>query len=194
MIKATDTKIRKIPVKTALIIIDVQKGFDDPIWGKRNNPKAEQNIKKLLEVWRTEHRPIFHIKHMSKNAKSPLNPNHSGNQIKEEVWPQKIETVIEKNVNSAIIWTDLEERLRKEKIQTVIITGLTTDHCVSTTARMAGNLGFTTFVVADGTATFNRIGYDGKEYSAELIHETTLASLNNEFAEVIDTESILKNL
>lgn len=194
MIKATDTKIRKIPVKTALIIIDVQKGFDDPIWGKRNNPKAEQNIKKLLEVWRTEHRPIFHIKHMSKNAKSPLNPNHSGNQIKEEVWPQKIETVIEKNVNSAFIGTDLEERLRKEKIQTVIITGLTTDHCVSTTARMAGNLGFTTFVVADGTATFNRIGYDGKEYSAELIHETTLASLNNEFAEVIDTESILKNL
>ena len=120
---------------TALAIVDVQKGFDDPKWGKRNNPKAEENIARLLAAWRKTARPIFHIQHCSRDPNSPLRPGSSGNEIKEIVAPIAGETVVRKSVNSAFIGTDLESELRTKRIDTFVVTGLTTDHCVSTTPR-----------------------------------------------------------
>ncbi len=108
------------------------------------------------------------------------------------VRPLAGEPVIEKNVNSAFIGTDLKEQLDKAKIKTLVIVGMTTDHCISTTTRMAGNLGYETYLVADATATFNKKGFDGKTYSAEMIHETALASLNEEFATVVTSNEITK--
>lgn len=181
----------KLPQNTALIIIDVQKGFDEPNWGIRNNPFAEANIAKLLYAWRLAKRPVFHIKHDSTEPNSPLRPNLPGNEIKDIVKPKGNEPLIIKNVNSALIGTDLEKRLREKGITTLVILGLTTDHCVSTTARMAANLGFKVHVVSDATATFNRKGFNGKNYSAEEMHEMALVSLQNEFATIIDTKSLM---
>lgn len=104
------------------------------------------------------------------------------------------ERIVKKNVNSAFIGTNLKEQLDQSNITTLVIVGLTTDHCVSTTTRMAGNFGFTTFLVSDATATFNKTGLDGENYSADLIHETALASLNNEFARVVTTAYIQQSL
>jgi nicotinamidase-related amidase len=176
---------------TALIIIDVQDGFSDPKWGNRNNPDAETNIAKLLAVWRAKKRPIYHIQHMSTHPNSPLRPNQAGNAIQSIVAPQGDEPVIQKTVNSAFIGTDLEHRLRKHAIDSVVIVGLTTNHCVETTTRMAGNLGFNTFLVADATATFDRMGYDGVLYPAETIHAVSLANLNEEFATIVTTDDLL---
>jgi nicotinamidase-related amidase len=176
---------------TALIIIDVQDGLDEPVWGKRNNPDAETNMARLLADWRVKGRPIFHVQHMSTTPTSPLRPNQAGNAIKRIVAPQGNEPVIQKNVNSAFIGTDLENRLRKAGIDSLVIVGLTTNHCVETTTRMAGNLGFNTFIVDDATATFDRTGYDGTYYSAETIHAVSLASLHNEFATVVKTDQLL---
>lgn len=175
-----------------LIIIDVQKGFDNPIWGRRNNPTAEENISRLLVAWRRTRRPVFHVKHMSKFPDSPLRGGQSGNEIKDIVKPEAHEPVIEKNVNSAFIGTDLEQLLRERGLKTLVISGLTTDHCVSTTARMASNIGFQCYVVADATATFQRIGHDGKKYSAKQMHDIALASLNGEFADIIETKRLLR--
>lgn len=178
----------------ALIIIDVQKGFDEPAWGKRNNLNAEKMIAKLLKKWREEKMPIFHIKHDSTDPTSALNPKKAGNAIKNIVKPLPNEPLIIKRVNSAFIHTDLEKKLLKKGISKIILTGLTTDHCISTTARMAANLGFKVAVVSDATATFDRNGYNGKHYSAKEIHETALVSLQDEFATIIDTKSTLKAL
>lgn len=183
-----------LPTNAALIIVDVQKGFDDPRWGRRNNAQAESNIQRLLESWRKSHMPIFYIQHCSKLADSPLRPGTPGNEIKDIVAPLSEEPVVRKNVNSAFIGTDLESQLRRKSIGTLVIVGITTDHCVSTTARMAGNMGFDVYVVSDATATFNRTGPDGKTYNAEVIHEVNLASLHNEFATVVNTENILERL
>ncbi len=178
----------------ALIVVDVQKGFDDPKWGKRNNPQAEANIAKLLEAWRRSGRPVIHIQHCSKEPGSPFRSGSPGNAIKDIVKPTQGEPTIQKNVNSAFIGTDLESRLRKQRITKLVIVGLTTDHCVSTTARMAGNLGFETIVVSDATATFDRTGPNGKKHKAEDIHEVNLVSLHQEFATVVDTQGLVDEL
>jgi len=180
---------------TALILIDIQKAFNDlNYWGgKRNNPNAEENASRLLEHWRSRKLPVFHIKHNSTSPKSPLAPGQPGNEIKEIVRPLNGEPVIGKEVNSAFIGTDLKERLDKQGIRSLVIVGLTTDHCVSTTTRMAGNLGFKTIVVADATATFDRKGPFGQIFPASVMHDTTLASLHEEFATVLDTDHVLTN-
>jgi nicotinamidase-related amidase len=183
-----------LPQNSVLLIIDVQKGFDEPVWGNRNNLYAEQNIARLLEAWRKSHRPVFHVQHLSLSPNSPLAPNHSGCAIKEAVTPQEGELLFQKHVNSAFIGTDLEQQLRERGYKTLVIVGLTTPHCVSTTTRMAGNLGFEPYLVADATAAFDMVGHDGQKYSAEEIHAISLATLNGEFATVVETEALLNAL
>jgi nicotinamidase-related amidase len=176
-----------------LILIDIQKGFDQTEhWGgNRNNPAAEDNASKLLTHWRQNKLPVYHVKHNSINPKSLLFKGKPGNEIKEIVKPLPNEPVFEKTVNSAFIGTELKQQLDENDIRQLVIVGLTTDHCVSTSVRMAGNLGYDTIVVSDATATFDKEGVDGKKYTAELIHETALASLNGEFASVVSTKEVL---
>ena len=180
--------------KVALLVIDVQKGFDDPSWGKRNNPDTESNIALLLSEWRKNALPIVHIQHCSVEPNSPLRPNLSGHAFKEEALPLSGEKQFSKTVNSAFIGTKLEEYLQDHDITSLVVVGLTTDHCVSTTTRMAGNLGFDVTLVSDATATFDRKGHDGTQYSADVIHNIHLASLNGEFCVVRSTEAVLKEI
>jgi|SRR6185503_17453854 len=182
--------------RPALILIDIQKGFDNiEYWGgQRNNPNAEKNASELLRLWRKYQLPIFHIQHCSSNPKSLLHETNEGNNFKDLVKPIDNEPIIKKNVNSAFIGTDLKEQLDNSGITKLVIVGLTSDHCVSTTTRMAGNLGFDTFLVSDATATFNKKGLEGQNYPAELIHETALASLNEEFATIVTTAFLKENI
>jgi len=182
------------PRNATLILIDVQKGFDDPVWGRRNNPDAETNMASLLHAWRQTERPIIHIQHCSRNPHSVLYASAPGNEIKDLVRPQGKEPVLQKQVNSAFIGTDLEERLRRDGITTLVITGLTTNHCVETTTRMAGNLGFDTYFVSDATATFDRTGPDGVLHTAEEIQAITLTNLHQEFATIVTTADVVRNL
>jgi len=182
--------------RPALILVDIQKGFDDiEYWGgQRNNPDAETNAGKLLKLWRDNGLPLFHIQHCSSNHESLLHESKQGNGFKEIVSPIEGEPIIKKNVNSAFIGTNLKEQLDNAKISALVIVGLTTDHCVSTTTRMAGNFGYNTFLVSDATATFNKKGLDGLYFSAELIHETAIASLNHEFATIVTADFLLQNI
>lgn len=184
----------KLPDNAALIIIDVQVGFEDLRWGPRNNLWAEEQIATLLAAWRKSSRPIFHVQHLSQQPDSPLRPDHPGCKIKAVVAPQGDEPVLQKRVNNAFVGTDLEQRLREQNIDTVICVGLTTNHCVSTTARMAGDLGFETYVVEDATAAFELKGHDGLYYPADQVHTLALVNLNEEFATVTSTSEVLGRL
>ena len=183
--------MQTVAPNAVLLIIDVQKGFDESIWGRRNNPHMEQRIVELLDVWRASKRPVIHAKHMSLDRSSPLRPGQSGNDFKAAVAPMPGETVIEKSVNSCFIGTSLEAHLRRQRQDNVVIAGLTTNHCVSTTTRMAANLGFTAWVVSDATSTFDRVGPDGICYAAEDIHAIALCDLHGEFATVVDSRMVI---
>ena len=174
-----------------LLVVDVQQGFDAPRWGRRNNPAMETRVAELLDAWRSSNRPVIHLKHMSTDPASPLRPDQPGNAFKVEATPRPSERVIEKRVNCGFIGTTLEAELRAAGHQTLVIAGLTTNHCISTTARMAGDLGFDTWVVSDATATFDRIGPDGLRYPAEQVHAFALSDIHGEFAIVADTERVL---
>ena len=176
---------------TALLIIDVQAGLDEPRLGARSNPAAESNMARLLALWRARDRPIFHVQHMSTEPNSPLRPELPGNAIKREVAPLEHEPVIQKRVNAAFIGTDLRERLEAANIKSLVIIGLTINHCVSSTARLASDLGFRAIVVSDATAAHAIRSYDGRLHSAETAHELALASLHQEFALILTTAEVL---
>lgn len=104
------------------------------------------------------------------------------------------ERVHVKKVNSSFIGTTLERELRDAGVDTLVVVGLTTNHCVSTTVRMAGNLGFTVYLVADATATFDRLGLDGEMRPAAEVHEAALSDLSEEFATIVNTAEMLRKL
>jgi nicotinamidase-related amidase len=172
---------------TALLVIDMQLGFDDPAWGKRNNPQAELCVAMLLDAWRRHAATVVHVHHHSVDPTGHFKPDTPGCRPKPEAMPIAGEPVYHKRVNAAFIGTSLEPDLRKWGIDTVVIAGLSTNHCVSTTVRMAGNLGFQTYVVADATATFARAAADGRWRTAEEVHNGALGDLQQEFAQVIHT-------
>ncbi|MBE2894517.1 cysteine hydrolase family protein [Spirabiliibacterium falconis] len=178
--------------QTALLLIDVQQAFQDTdYWGKRNNPDAEVICGNLLTYWRKHGAPIFHVRHSSSNPSSPLHSTQVGFNFHPCVQPTNNEKIITKKVNSAFIGTDLAQILVEQDISCLVIAGITTNHCVSTTTRMAGNLGFEVYLVADGCAAFDRIGFNGEHFSAELVHKMSLADLHQEFATVITSDKIL---
>jgi nicotinamidase-related amidase len=179
--------------RVALVPIDVQQGFDDEQWGDRNNPDAERHIGELIGAFREAGLPVFHVKHDSTERGSPLRPDRPGNAFKPGAEPADGEPVITKEVNSAFIGTDFEMRLREAGVRRPVFVGFTTDHCVSTTTRMAENLGFEPFVVGDACVTHDR-ELNGTRYAAEQNHRIALAQLSGEFAEIIETATLLAAL
>lgn len=204
-------------LRTALLLIDIQNGFNHPsFWGNsRSTAKFEENVARILTVFRRQRESdarsrdglplIIHVFHSSLFPGSPLNQDtDSGDGLKFMPFakPLSKEIVLSKHVNSCFIGTDLEQILRLQEIQQLVICGLTTDHCVSTTTRMAANLGWrnapsanghvndgNVILVGDGCATHNRGTFD-----AETMHAAALASLKDEFAEVMTTDALIQAL
>ena len=177
-----------------LLVIDVQQGFLDPSWGPRNNPDAEANIARLIVAWRQAGRPVRHVHHMSRTPAGTFVEGTRGFETKPEATVAPGEPVHVKRVNSSFIGTTLEQGLRHTGVDTLVVVGLTTNHCVSTTVRMAGNLGFTVYLVEDACATFDRLGLDGKMRPAEEVHAAALSDLSEEFATIVSTADMLHAL
>ena len=159
-------------VHTALLIIDMQKAFDSPIWGERNNPQAEHQALRLLAYFRKHSLPVLHVQHISDNPQSQFHNKQKSGVLKVDLnrLPQNLS--FKKMVNSAFIGTNLETYLRTNQICHLVVVGLTLPHCVSTTTRMAANLGFEVTLLADATASFTLSNKNGQTISPETIHES----------------------
>lgn len=185
--------IKKNP---ALLLVDIQKAFLEKDYPGliRNNENAEFICGKILKKWRTLDLPIIHVRHSSTNPESKLHKSRPGFEFNDYVTPLETEIVLTKEVNSAFIGTNLENILIKSHIDTLVIVGMTTNHCISTTVRMSGNLGFDTYLISDSTACYNTKGLNGEIIPCNTIYNSALASLQEEFATVIDSKELFDNL
>ena len=181
--------IKKNP---ALLLVDIQKAFLEKDYPGliRNNEHAEFICGKILKKWRTLDLPIIHVRHSSTNPESKLHKSRPGFEFNDYVTPLETEMVLTKEVNSAFIGTNLENILIKSHIDTLVIVGMTTNHCISTTVRMSGNLGFDTYLISDSTACYNTKGMNGEIIACNTIYNSALASLQEEFATVIDSKEL----
>lgn len=177
----------------ALIVIDVQKGIDESdYWGgNRNNLHAEGNIRLLIDHWRANGFPILFVKHDSTNLQSPFHPTRPGNALKEFILPGDGELLVTKSTANAFINTSLQEELSQRQIRELVVVGFVTNNSVEATARMAGDLGYSTYVVSDATACFDKMGVNNVTYGAELIHLITLSNLKDEYVRIVTTQEIL---
>jgi nicotinamidase-related amidase len=180
-------------VSIALIIVDMQRGMQatDPLL--RNNLDAEKNVSLLLGAWRQTSRPIIHVRHISREPKSPFWPGQIGAEFQTELQPLASEHVVEKNVPDAFVNTGLERWLHARAIKSVAIVGVSTNVSVESTARTSGDLGLKTYVVSDATFAFAKTDYAGIARAAAEVHAMSLANLNGEFATIISTTELLRS-
>lgn len=178
----------------ALIVIDMQQGFSDPLWGSRNNPDCESNVERLLTAWNEASRPVVLVRHDSVGEQSPLNPEHAGNALLGFVAAAPHELFVTKQVNSAFYGDpDLHAWLQSRGIRQLVVCGIQTNMCVETTARMAGNLGYEVTLPLDATHTFDLEGHDGLRLSADALAQATAVNLaGGGFATVTTTSAVIE--
>ncbi|MFF2849888.1 cysteine hydrolase family protein [Streptomyces sp. NPDC058001] len=189
----------EITGNAALIVVDVQKGFEEPgFWGPRNNPEADDNIASLIDTWQATGRPVVFVRNDSVSSGSPLRRGQEGNDLKEYVEERRgkgdaAELYVTKSVNSAFYGTpDLDAWLEEAGISQIVVTGIQTNQCAETTARMGGNLGYDVVFAWDATYTFDLEGPFGWRLSAEELARATAVSLHGGgFARVVRTEEVL---
>lgn len=178
----------------ALVVVDAQAGFDDPAWGPRNNPEADENISALAEAFSEAGLPVVFVRHDSDDPASPLHPSRPGNRLKEYL-RQTPDLLVVKSVNSSFHGApDLDAWLRSRGLDSIVIAGITTNHCCETTARVGGNLGYDVLFALDATHTFDRQGPDGSILTADELARATATNLHGEFATVVTTRQVLDAL
>ncbi len=177
----------------ALLVIDVQEAFvqRDNLGDQRNNPQAESRINDLLSAFRAQNLPVYHIHHHSLEKESLFRAELSGSAVQAFAAPLSGEAVYIKHANSAFIGTTLEQDLRAAGPTTLVMCGATANHCVETTTRMAGNLGFDTWYVGDAVWAYAATGPDGVQHSADQVNSMSLCNLDGEFATVVSAQQVL---
>ncbi len=177
--------------RTALLVIDVQRGLDDPRLGRRNNPDCEANVAALIGAWRAAGRPVVFVRHDSLRPDSPLRPGQPGNDFK-PVLSGEPDLLVTKHTNSAFLGQpDLDAWLRERGITGVAISGIQTNYCCEATARMAGDLGYDTLFVLDATHTFDLPAHGGGTLRADELARVTASNLQDESADVVLTAELV---
>ena len=178
-------------MKTALLLIDIQNDyFPNGKMELRNPVEASEYANQLLQHFRTNSEPIFHIQHVAiKDDATFFLPNTEGVHIHESVRPLREETVIVKHYPNSFRETNLLEQLKRLNIEHVVVCGMMTI-CVDATVRAAFDFGFQCTVIHDACATKD-LSFKNATIPAVYIHNTILASLNGVYANVISTQEFL---
>jgi nicotinamidase-related amidase len=177
----------------ALLVIDVQRGFDDPVWGPRDNPGCEANIGALAEDAARRGDAIVLVRHDSQTPGSPLAAGSPGNAFKPVLDGVVPDLVLPKRVHSAFHGeVDLHAWLGGRGITELVVCGIQTNRCCETTTRVGGDLGYDVTFVLDATHTFDEPATDdGEPLPAALLARVTAANLDGHFARVTSTAELL---
>ncbi len=172
-------------MKEALLIIDVQNDYFPG--GTNELPgsiEAERMIQKLLLESRQTGRTVIYVKHLNSEGCGFLVEGTHGAEIASCIAPLPGEKVITKRCPSSFLGTDLYQYLLENGIEQLVVCGMMSHMCVDTTVRAAMDYGIKVRLVSDACATM-ALTWNGITYSADLVHNVFMASLNGVFAEVV---------
>lgn len=171
---------------SALILIDCQNTYREGVMQLEGVEEALVECRKLLERARSAQIPIFHIQHDA-GAGSPYDINAPIGAISDLVAPQAGEVVITKHYPNSFIGTELEQRLKEQGINQLILAGFMTHMCINSTAHGGFNLGYSCTVVASATATRGLLAANGEAVSAQVVQDGAIASTRDLYAAIADT-------
>ena len=181
--------------RTALIVIDVQKGFDDAeFFGPRNNAACEENVGALIAAWRDRGQPIVFVRHHWDEDGSPLRSDEAGSEFKDVVDGEP-DLLVTKTVHSAFHGTpDLGEWLGTAGVADLVICGIQTNVCCETTARVGSDLGYEVAFALDATHTFDQDDHAGGTVTADELARVTASNLDPEFGRVLTSAEAIAGL
>lgn len=193
------------PERTALLNVDLQNLFVEgfPI-SSPDGPAVVQRVNRLTATCRRLGVLVMHTAHVTRPDASDagvmadiIPPVRDGliargsfaAALHDALDVQPSDTVLEKPRFGAFHGTDLEDRLRAKGIDTLILTGISTNVCVETTAREANVRDFKVFVTSDATATLDMQGLSRHE-----LQRASLAVLGFAFAQVVTVDEMIEKL
>jgi nicotinamidase-related amidase len=181
--------------KSALLVIDVQESFraDAARWARRSNPAFEENLTCLVDVYRAAGLPVIWILHT--DGDGPFRPESGLVRVQEWLQPREREPVLHKTTRNAFTSTRLAEVLAGLGVRRLAITGIQTEQCCETTARLAGDLGYDVDFVTGATATFPIAHPEtGEELPVEQIARNTEFALRGRFARIATVVELVDEL
>jgi nicotinamidase-related amidase len=178
-----------------LIAIDMQRAFDMLGRPRRWNKNLDGNGLQLLAAWRAQRLPIIHVRNDDPNPRSWFHADHPGSAFRPGFEPLQGEGLVVKSVNCAFIGTDLDLRLRRLDAAGIVLFGMRTDMCVSSTARTGSNIGWDVTVISDASDCCDLPDpFGGRVIPAEEAHRIHLATIADEFGHVISTKEIIARI
>lgn len=179
--------------KSALIVIDVQESFAQmPFWARGIHAPFQRALLKLDAGCRAASVPVVHIFHVGQSG--PFRAD-SGFVRPLEWLPGEPAVRFDKHTHNAFTDTGLDLWLRRQSISKLIISGIRTEQCCETTARVGSDLGYTVDFVSEATLTFPMThAGSGRTFSADDITTRTELVLADRFARIVDVTTCLADL
>lgn len=179
-------------MKKALILIDIQNdyfpGGSMPLAGME---EAADNASKVLKFFRETEQQIFFVQHIaSKPEAGFFIKNTPGANIHSCVAPLDEEEVITKNHPSCFRGTTLDQQLKQQGIEELVVAGAMSHMCIDTSIRAAVDLGYKCTLIHDGCATKD-LEFGKEKIKARQVHAAYMASLSGTFATVVATAAYL---
>ena len=186
------TKTRSIdPKSTALLVIDFQNEYFDGKMPIPDGKAALDNAKRLIAMADAAGMPVFHVQHVTPPGAPIFAEGGPTVAFHSDIQPAANHAVVRKSSVSVFPTSDIDAQLKAKGIKTLIVSGLMTHACVAGATRDAVPLGYDVIVADDACATRDLDGADGKTVPHALLHQASLASLADTFADVQTTDAIL---
>jgi nicotinamidase-related amidase len=142
-------------MNNALIVIDIQESFRQrPLWQTMSNPHLFDNVNALVEAARCDGDMVAWVLHAEEGTGGLFDPVNGFVRVVDELKPLDSEPTLVKTAHNAFTTTNLGQRLAQHGVREIRITGIRTEQCCETTARVGSDLGFDTTFITDATATF----------------------------------------
>lgn len=162
-------------MKSALLIIDVQKSLCSGEWSAFDIDRVIGRINAVASRARAAGAPVFLIQHEEDDG--PLQHGTEGWQLDERLVVEPGDVRVRKTATDSFHRTELQSLLQSHAVDKLVVCGLQSEFCVDSTVRAALALGYPVLLVADAHSTLDNGVLAAAQITAH--HNATLASLGS---------------